>query len=235
MLPATSNPADRALPSGMRRFIFVTVRPEALPLRTLDRVDRAVAVSDEAGAALAVFARAHGLPEPEGVGGVERGEGLTICRTDPAPRRCKVIPGTTERRRHVRKYAEGKLRLCATNLVMFLEMAHDGERHQHGCVRRQAHIVVTGAAGQGRSGHVHRDRHPAEGKFRIIGIGHAQGYREGLVKQATAAQLDPLHFHLGRGCCQQRASRAKQRSSQSNEVPHKAMPFRSGWKPSKAV
>ena len=49
-----------------------------------------------------------------------------------------MIPGTTERRRHLRKYAEGKLgddkafffrgaegklRLRATNLIMFLEMA----------------------------------------------------------------------------------------------------------------
>jgi len=69
---------------------------------------------------------------------VERGEVLTICRDDPVPRRYKVIPGITERRRHLRKYAEGKLgddkafffrgaegklRLRATNLVMFLEMA----------------------------------------------------------------------------------------------------------------
>jgi len=101
-------------------------------------VDRALAVGDEAQAALAVFARAHGLPEPDGAGGVERGEVLTICRTDATPRRFKVIPGTTERRRHLRKYAEGKLgddkafffrgaegklRLRATNLIMFLEMA----------------------------------------------------------------------------------------------------------------
>ena len=106
--------------------------------RTLDCVDRALAVGDEAQAALAVFARAHGLAEPDGAGSVERGEVLTLCRTDPAPRRFKVIPGTTERRRHLRKYAEGKLgddkafffrgaegklRLRATNLIMFLEMA----------------------------------------------------------------------------------------------------------------
>ena len=63
---------------------------------------------------------------------------LTLSVSDPAPRRFKVIPGTTEQRRHARKYAEGKLgddkafffrgaegrlNLRATNLVMFLEMA----------------------------------------------------------------------------------------------------------------
>ena len=143
MLPATWDPGATALPNGLRGFMFVTVRPEALSPRTLDCVDRALAVGDEARAALAVFARAHGLPEPDGTDGgtadgVERGEVLTICRDDPVPRRYKVIPGITERRRHLRKYAEGKLgddkafffrgaegklRLRATNLVMFLEMA----------------------------------------------------------------------------------------------------------------
>ena len=138
MLPATWDPGATALPSGLRGFMFVTVRPEALSPRTLDCVDRALAVGEEAGAALALFARAHGLPEPEGATAAERGKVLTISRADPAPRHFKVIPGTSERRRHVRKYAEGKLgddkafffrgaegklRLRATNLIMFLEMA----------------------------------------------------------------------------------------------------------------
>ena len=63
---------------------------------------------------------------------------LTLAAADPELRRYKVIAGTTERRRHMRKYAEGKLgddksfwfrgaegklRLRATYLVMFLEMA----------------------------------------------------------------------------------------------------------------
>ena len=138
MLPASWDPGATALPSGLRGFMFVTVRPEALSPRTLDCVDRALAVGDEARAALAVFARAQGLAEPECDEGVARGEVLTMSRADPAVRRYKVIPGTSERRRHVRKYAEGKLgddkafffrgaegklRLRATNLVMFLEMA----------------------------------------------------------------------------------------------------------------
>ena len=138
MLPATWDPGATALPSGLNGFMFVTVRPEALSPRTLDCVDRVLAVGDEARAALAVFAKALRLPAPEGPEGVARGEVLTICRNDPAVRRFAVIPGTSERRRHLRKYAEGKLgddkafffrgaegklRLRATNLVMFLEMA----------------------------------------------------------------------------------------------------------------
>ena len=138
MLPASWDPGATALPSGLKGFLFVTTRPEALSARTLDCVDRALAVGTEATAALAVFARAQGLPEPRVTHDLERGEVLTICRTDPLPRRFKIIPGTTERQRHVRKYAEGKLgddkafffrgpqgklRLRATNLIMFLEMA----------------------------------------------------------------------------------------------------------------
>jgi len=138
MLPATWDPGATALPNGLKGFLFVTVRPEALSPRTLGCVDRALAVGAEARAALAVFAQARGLPEPEGVDGVERGQVLTMSVSDPALRRFKVMPGTTEQRRHVRKYAEGKLgddkafffrgperklRLRATNLIMFLEMA----------------------------------------------------------------------------------------------------------------
>jgi HAD superfamily hydrolase (TIGR01484 family) len=138
MLPATWDPGATALPSGLKGFMFVTVKPEALSPRTLDCVDRVLAVGDEARAALAAYARAHGLPEPGGEAGVARGEVLTLAAVDPELRRYKVIPGTTERRRHMRKYAEGKLgddksfwfrgaegklRLRATNLIMFLEMA----------------------------------------------------------------------------------------------------------------
>lgn len=138
MLPATWDPGATALPSGLKGFMFVTVRPEALSPRTLDCVDRVIAVGDGAVQALAVFARAHGIAEPPGPKQVERGQALSLSRADPVMRCWKVIPGTTERRRHARKYAEGKLgddkafyfrgpdeklNLRATNLIMFLEMA----------------------------------------------------------------------------------------------------------------
>ena len=138
MLPASWDPGATAIPAALKGFMFITVKPEALSPRTLDCVDRAMAVGDDAGPALAVFARARGLPEPKDIGGVERGTLVTLSVTDPAPRHFEVIPGKTQRLRHVRKYAEGKLgddksfffrgpesklNLRATNLVMFLEMA----------------------------------------------------------------------------------------------------------------
>lgn len=138
MLPATWDPGETALPSGLKGFMFITVKPQALSPRTLGCVDRAMAVGDEAAASLAVFARAHGLAEPSEPMPVERGQVLSLSLAHPAPQRWAVIPGTTERRRHARKYAEGKLgddkafffrgadgrlSLRATNLLMFLEMA----------------------------------------------------------------------------------------------------------------
>ncbi len=109
MLPATWDPGATALPSGLKGFMFVTVKPETLSPRTLDCVDRAMAVGAEALAALTAFAKVHCLSAPSGPDGVLLGEVLTLSRTDPVPRRFKMIPGTAERRRHVRKYAEGKL------------------------------------------------------------------------------------------------------------------------------
>jgi len=44
MLPATWDPGATALPGGLKGFLFVTVRPEALSPRTLDCVDRVLAV-----------------------------------------------------------------------------------------------------------------------------------------------------------------------------------------------
>ena len=117
-----------------------------LVTRTLDCVDRVIAVGDGALEALGVFARAHGIVEPSGSMQIERGQALTLSRADPVTRCWTVIPGTMERRRHARKYAEGKLgddkafyfrgpdatlNLRATNLVMFLEMA-DGVDEEHG-------------------------------------------------------------------------------------------------------
>ena len=48
MLPATWDPGATALPRGLKGFMFVTVRPEALSPRTLGCVDRALAVGSEA-------------------------------------------------------------------------------------------------------------------------------------------------------------------------------------------
>ncbi len=136
MLPHGYDPGGAALPADLKGFLFVTVRPEALSARVMDCVDRMIAVGDEAGAAIGVFCAAAGLPAPDASARVPRGEMLTLSRRETL-RHMAVIPGTGARRRHLRKYAEGKLgddrsfffrgpdgklNLRATNLVMFVEI-----------------------------------------------------------------------------------------------------------------
>jgi len=136
MLPHGYDPGGAALPADLKGFLFVTVRPEALSTRVMHCVDRMMAVGDEAGAAISVFCTANALPTPDPAP-LQRGEMLTLSRTEPL-QHMTVIPGTGARRRHLRKYAEGKLgddrsfffrgpegklNLRATNLVMFVQIA----------------------------------------------------------------------------------------------------------------
>lgn len=138
MLPQGYDPGAAALPVDLAGFLFVTVRPDALSKRLIACVDRMVAVGSEAGEAVAQFCRTAGVPLPDAPATVPTGEMLTLSTRDGAVlRHMAVIPGTGTRRRHVRKYAEGKLgedksfffrgpegalNLRATNLVMFVQM-----------------------------------------------------------------------------------------------------------------
>jgi len=136
MLPHGYDPGGAALPADLKGFLFVTVRPEALSTRVMHCVDRMIAVGDEAGASIGVFCTANKLSTPDATP-LQRGEMLTLSRTEPL-QHMAVIPGTGARRRHLRKYAEGKLgddrsfffrgpegklNLRATNLVMFVQIA----------------------------------------------------------------------------------------------------------------
>ena len=68
---------------------------------------------------------------------LEHGDALTLTPSDPDPMQAKVIPGTGLRRRHLRKYSEGRLgedksfffrgpderlNLRAHNLTLFVEL-----------------------------------------------------------------------------------------------------------------
>ena len=138
MLPEGYDPGAAALPADLAGFLFVTVRPDALSKRVIACVDRMMAVGSEAGEAVAQFCHAAGVPAPDAPATVPTGEMLTLSTRDGAVlRHMTVIPGTGTRRRHLRKYAEGKLgedksfffrgpggalSLRATNLVMFVQM-----------------------------------------------------------------------------------------------------------------
>jgi hypothetical protein len=142
VFPQSWDPGATLLPPDLAGFLFVTVTPDALSPRVQRCVDRLLVVGAEPSAVLDSFGRAGGLvaapPCDKVPPSLPTGELLTLSRDDPTPRRMAIIVGKSVRRRHLRKYAEGRLgddrsfvfrgpenrlNLRASNMIMFLEMA----------------------------------------------------------------------------------------------------------------
>jgi hypothetical protein len=111
MLPASWELAGSTVPEGMTGMIMVTVHPEMVAPSALKNVEVAVAVGKGADKTLAGFARAIQQPLPPlSAHQLQSGEILVWCRSDGRePFVAKSAPGKIERRRHLRKYAEGEL------------------------------------------------------------------------------------------------------------------------------
>jgi HAD superfamily hydrolase (TIGR01484 family) len=140
LLPAEWQPGPLALPEKLSGVWQVTVHPDLITRKALDDVTTLIAVGKQPGAAFQEYARICERPAPQSDDAqLEPGDALMWCLTaDSQPKRLKIAPSHTERRRHTRKYAEGelppersfyfrgpenKLKLRARNLVMFLQMA----------------------------------------------------------------------------------------------------------------
>lgn len=122
------------LPSG-GGLVLITVHPERLAREVLSRATVVVATGDDAEATLRSFSATAGVTAP----GRPASDGPTVLwRIGSEPVRFTIAESRTERRRHVRKYAEGelgedksfyfrgprgKLNLRAQNLDMFVQMA----------------------------------------------------------------------------------------------------------------
>ncbi len=138
MLPAEWDPGAANMPPELHGFLFITMRPELLPQRVLDTVDTLLVVGAEPMESVRTFRAARGLPPPADTPPIEIGQALmTTTAVDATVRRVAVIPGVGSRRRHIRKYAEGKLgeesvfyyrgpegrlNLRVHNLVLFIAM-----------------------------------------------------------------------------------------------------------------
>jgi hydroxymethylpyrimidine pyrophosphatase-like HAD family hydrolase len=139
MLPADWGHLGKALPSNLGETVLVTVHPEHLAPLTLSLVDAVIAVGPSPMKTLKAFADATGrkLTSDEEVV-ARRGHAVTwFPRRGDAPFYMKIIPGRTERVRHLRKYAEGNMRnnsfyfrgpagrhnLLAQNLAIFSQIA----------------------------------------------------------------------------------------------------------------
>jgi hydroxymethylpyrimidine pyrophosphatase-like HAD family hydrolase len=148
LFPADWNPADESLPAMLETAFAVTVHPDQVAPAFLRQVNLTLVTGTNPDKTLAAFAEALGRDTPRIQAGqrLERGQ-LLVWRPQPdahgrdaqePPYGVSVEPGTTQRRRHHRKYAEGllipersfyfrgpdgKLNLRAHNLVLFLELA----------------------------------------------------------------------------------------------------------------
>lgn len=137
MLPRDWDPGGAAIPPDLEGFLFITTHPDQVSARLLECVDRLLVVGREAEAAVEAFCKGRGIPAPGDIPQIEPGEVLAFDPAEGPVRKLTSIPGQTDRRRHRRKYAEGrlgedtsfyfrgedgKLNLRAHNLTMFVEL-----------------------------------------------------------------------------------------------------------------
>lgn len=141
LFPANWDPATVSLPRHLESALMITVHPEELSPAVMKHVNTVLAIGANPRETINEFARSIGESLPDDVPNeLAKGEAV-VWRQErhwTAPFIVAVEPGHTERRRHVRKYAEGllipersfyfrgperKLNLRAYNLILFLELA----------------------------------------------------------------------------------------------------------------
>ena len=154
LLPADWQPAPEIMTAGMTSMIFITVHPDQLSPALLARMDVVAAVGDAPEKRIAqVAAASNGAAPAKAPVVLESGEALVwLKHSRQAPFKLRIAPSTGERRRHLRKYAEGelgedrsfyfrgsdnRLNLRAQNLVLFMQVGDgvDDETWQHHLVR----------------------------------------------------------------------------------------------------
>jgi HAD superfamily hydrolase (TIGR01484 family) len=138
MLPTGWAPIGGALPQRLGETVLLTVHPDHVAREMLSLVDVMIAVGPAPGRTMQKFADATGRPLewPSGLD-FEKGKAVVWFPGKEAPFPVETIPGTAERIRHHRKYAEGNMRhrsfffrgpdnrhnLKAHNLAIFSQIA----------------------------------------------------------------------------------------------------------------
>jgi HAD superfamily hydrolase (TIGR01484 family) len=139
LLPAAWEHVASMLPKGLASVLYITVHPDWVARPVLESIDVVLTVGASPEETFGRFASAAGCPPPSvPAGELGPGEALRWATHDPADVvRFRISPSRQERRRHVRKYAqgdmgeysfhfrgpEGKLNLKAQNLTMFVQLA----------------------------------------------------------------------------------------------------------------
>jgi haloacid dehalogenase-like hydrolase/Helicase HerA, central domain len=128
LLPASWQPAPLTLPRDLGSVLMITVHPEKISPAMLEAVDTALAVGDSPEETLRALGKVAKVE-------LKEGEVVVWCNGKAEP--LKLLPGKAQHRRHRHKYAagdlagdafvfrgpEGKLKLRAQNLSIFLQMA----------------------------------------------------------------------------------------------------------------
>ncbi len=111
MLPSSWQPASTTVPQNMTGMVLITVHPEMVAPAALANVEVAVAVGKNTGETLGGFAKAIKQPAPSvPESDLASGSAMVWFRGEGRdPFVIKVAPSEAEHRRHIRKYAEGKL------------------------------------------------------------------------------------------------------------------------------
>lgn len=140
LMPASWNPAVLTMPQQFKGMLLITVHPEHVSPAALSAIDDIVTVGQSPTEKIEEFCQILGedLPQltPQNL---EPGVALAWFKTTgEQPFTFRIAPGKMERRRHVRKYAEGqlgedksfyfrgadrKLNLRAQNLILFTQIA----------------------------------------------------------------------------------------------------------------
>jgi HAD superfamily hydrolase (TIGR01484 family) len=139
VLPADWQPAELNLPQRLDGLVAVSVAPSAVSTVAIKLMDKVIVIGEKPAEMLREFAAANGdRPPPSPVDKVPKGEALLWNRGEAECVRLVLEPSRTDRRRHLRKYAEGslpedrsfyfrgpegKLNLRAQNLVVFTDLA----------------------------------------------------------------------------------------------------------------
>jgi hypothetical protein len=140
LVPASLEPGAMPIPADLHGLMLITVHPDHVSRAILSTVDLIIVIGETPQHTLATFAATLGAAPPEAPHErLEPGEAIGWWRHDGGGVfRFRGQPPKAERRRHVRKYAEGelgpdrsfyfrgpeeKLNLRAQNLVTFLQLA----------------------------------------------------------------------------------------------------------------
>jgi hydroxymethylpyrimidine pyrophosphatase-like HAD family hydrolase len=140
LLPAEWSQAPGNIPKALENILLITVHPDHVSPAILKDVNVLMVMGKSSLETLKAFARVVQAEAPKGENiELEKGEALIwFADENKPPIRVRTIPGAAERRRHLRKYAEGemgpelsfyfrgpesKLNLRANNLSAFVQLA----------------------------------------------------------------------------------------------------------------